>query len=120
PLTDTVQVFPVTEVDYQVTATVTLFADADPTSTEAACQSAATQLAINLASSVGNDVVPSQWMGALSVAGVYDVDLTITANVNGAALTPTADGRFVMQPGQWANCTALTLTFVLGAENEPA
>ncbi|HUC16990.1 MAG TPA: baseplate J/gp47 family protein [Acetobacteraceae bacterium] len=120
PLTDTVQVFAVTEVDYQVTATVTLFADADPTSTEAACQSAATELAINLASSVGNDVVPSQWTGVLSVAGVYDVDLTITATVNGAALTPTADGRFVMQPGQWANCTALNLTFVLGTENEPA
>ncbi|MGH2873588.1 MAG: baseplate assembly protein, partial [Solirubrobacteraceae bacterium] len=60
PLTDTVSVYAVTEVDYTVTATVTLFADAISAVTQAACQAAADVLAVTLASSVQNDIVPSQ------------------------------------------------------------
>ena len=40
PLTDTVNVLAVTEVDYQITATVTLYSDADPTATIVAATTA--------------------------------------------------------------------------------
>lgn len=118
PLCDTVNAYAVTEVDYAVSATVTLFANADPFSTEAAAYAAAQQLAINLASSVQNDIVPSQWVAALSVSGVYEVTLSIVANIGGTPLVPEGDGRVVLQPGQWANCTALDLTYQTGSESQ--
>ena len=49
PLTDTVNVLAVTEVDYQITATVTLYSDADPTATIVAATTAVQELAIELA-----------------------------------------------------------------------
>lgn len=117
PLCDTVTVSAITEVDYTITATVTLYADADPTSTEAAASAAAADLALILASRIQRNLVPSQWETALSVAGVYDVDVTIAANVyGGAAIAPQADGSIVLSTGQWANCTAINLTFEIGTE----
>lgn len=120
PLTDTVSVSAATEVDYTVTATVTLFANASPAATETACQAAAVQLAINLASSVQNDIVPSQWVAALSVSGVYEAVVTLAAKINGVSQDPQSDGRFVLTAGQWANCTAIGITYQTGSENEPA
>ena len=119
PLCDTVSVYAVTEVDYTVTATVTLFSNADPGATEGAAYAAAQTLAIDLASTVQNDIVPSQWVAALSVSGVYEVIVTLTANIDGTPVQPQADGRIVLTAGQWANCTAITLTYVIGPENEP-
>ncbi len=116
PLCDTVNVYAVTEVDYTVSATVTLFGNADPTSSEAACQAAAVQLAINLASSVDNDIVPSQWVSALSVVGVYEASVTIAANIGGSQVVPEPDGRIVLNSGQWANCAAIALTYQTGSE----
>lgn len=118
PLCDTVTVYPVAEVDYSVTATVTLFANADPTSTIAAANAAAIALATSLASAIQQDVVPSQWIAALSVFGVYEVTLSISAAIDGQALTPAADSRFVLQPGQWANCVGITITQQIGSEME--
>ena len=118
PLCDTVDVYAVTEVDYTITATVTLFDNADPTSSEAACQAAAAQLAIDLASTVGNDIVPSQWVSALSVSGVYEAVVTIAANIGGTPVTPQSDGRVVLTAGQWANCTAININYATGAEPE--
>jgi phage-related baseplate assembly protein len=117
PLCDTVTVYAVTEVDYTITATVTLYADADQTSTEAAASTAAADLALILASRIQRNLVPSQWEAALSVAGVYDVDISIAATVTGgSAITPQADGSIVLATGQWANCTALNITFEIGTE----
>jgi phage-related baseplate assembly protein len=104
PLTDTVQVLAVTEVDYQITGTVTLYADADPASTTAAVNNAAAQFAIALASRVQRDIVPSQIIEALSVAGVYEVVLTAPVYTQ-------------LSAGQWANCIAINLTIVQGAEH---
>ena len=118
PLCDTVDVYAVTEVDYTITATVTLFDNVDATSSEAACQAAAAQLAIDLASTVQNDLVPSQWVSALSVSGVYEAVVTIAANIGGTAVTPQSDGRVVLTAGQWANCTAINITYATGAEPE--
>jgi phage-related baseplate assembly protein len=96
PLTDTVNALAVAEIDYQIAGTVTLYADADPASTMAAANTAAQQYAIALASRIQRDIVPSQIIEALSVAGVYQVTLT-------------APGYSQLQPGQWANCIAITL-----------
>ena len=76
PLTDTVNVLAVTEVDYQIIATVTLYSDADPTATITAATSAVQELALELAAKIQRDIVPSQIIAALSVAGVYGVALT--------------------------------------------
>lgn len=104
PLTDTVSVLAVTEVDYQITATVTPYSDADPTATMAAATTAVTELAIELASQIQRDVVPSQIIAALSVAGVYGVTLT----------SPTLT---TLTAGQWANCTAISLTTAFSSEH---
>ena len=96
PLTDTVTVLAVAEVDYQILGTITLYSDADPTSTMAAANTAAQEYAIALASRIQRDIVPSQIIEALSVPGVYQVALT-------------SPEYSQLQPGQWANCIAITL-----------
>ncbi len=104
PLTDTVNVLAVTEVDYQIVATITLYSDSDPTSTMAAANTAASELAIGLAAKIQRDIVPSQIVAALSVSGVYEVTLSEPAYTQLGA-------------GQWANCTAITLNTVIGTEH---
>ena len=104
PLTDTVTVLAITEVDYQIAATVTLFSDADPGATMAAANTAAAQYALGLAAKIQRDIVPSQVIAALSVAGVYEVALTAPAFTQLAA-------------GQWANCTAISLTQAVSGEH---
>ena len=104
PLTDTVNVLEVDEVDYQIVGTVTLYADADPTATMLAANAAAQQFAIALASKIQRDIVPSQLVAALSVPGVYEVVLTSPAYTQ-------------LAPGQWANCTAITLGSLFSTEH---
>jgi phage-related baseplate assembly protein len=96
PLTDTVTVTPVREIDYAIAGTITLFADAEPVSTMAAANAAASNFAIALASRIQRDIVPSQIIEALSVPGVYQVALV------SPLYTP-------LEPGQWANCTEIVL-----------
>ncbi len=104
PLTDTVNVLAVTEIDYQITATVTLYSDADPNTTMTAVNNAAVQYALGLAAKIQRDIVPSQVVAALSVAGVYEITLTEPAYTQLAA-------------GQWANCTAISLTSATSTEH---
>lgn len=101
PLTDSVNALAVTELDYQIAGTVTLYNDAEPVSTMAAANAAAQNFAIALASRIQRDIVPSQIVEALSVTGVYEVTLT------SPAYTP-------LSPGQWANCTSISLTQATG------
>jgi phage-related baseplate assembly protein len=104
PLTDTVNVLAVTEVDYQITATVTLYSDADPTATMVAATTAVQELALELAAKIQRDIVPSQIIAALSVVGVYGVTLT----------SPTLT---TLTSGQWANCTTIALTMAFSTEH---
>lgn len=104
PLTDTVSVLAVEEVDYQIAGKVTLFADAEPITTMDAVNAAAQSLAVNLASRIQRDIVPSEIIAALSVPGVYEVVLTEPAYTQLAS-------------GQWANCTAITLAQATAAEH---
>ena len=102
PLTDSVSVTAVTEVDYAIAGIITLFADAEPVSTMAAANTAASNFAIALASRIQRDIVPSQIIEALSVSGVYQVTLASPAYSQ-------------LEPGQWANCTAIVLTEAIAA-----
>ncbi len=103
PLTDTVSVLAVAEIDYQIAGTVTIYADADPVATMAQANISAQQLAIGLASKIQRDIVPSQIVAALAVPGVYEVTLTSPAYTQ-------------LQPGQWANCTSIALVQAISTE----
>ncbi|MHB8383326.1 MAG: baseplate assembly protein [Candidatus Binataceae bacterium] len=104
PLTDTVNVLAVTEVDYQITATVTLYSDADPGTTMTAANNAAAQFALGLAAKIQRDIVPSQVVAALSVPGVYEISLIAPVYTQ-------------LMAGQWANCTAISLTEAVSGEH---
>lgn len=97
PLTDKVEVAPPVRVDYPLTATVTLYRTADPTSTLAAVRRAAEAYTAERRAGLGRDLVPSQFISALSVPGVYRVELAQPAWQE-------------LGPEEWADCTAITLT----------
>jgi phage-related baseplate assembly protein len=104
PVTDTVSALAVSEIDYQINASITLYSDADPTATMAAVQTAAEQVAIQLASKIERDIVPSQIISALSVPGVYEVVLSAPVYTQ-------------LSPGQWANCTSIVLEQAVSGEH---
>lgn len=105
PLTDTVAALAVTEVDYEITGTVTLYSDGDLVSVTTNVNAAAAAFALALASRIQRDIVPSQIIEALqAVAGVYEVVLS-------------APSYTQLTVGQWANCTAINLTVVVGSEH---
>jgi phage-related baseplate assembly protein len=104
PLTDTVTVSAIYEVDYAIAGTITLFADAEPVSTMAAVNTAAADFAIALASRIQRDIVPSQIVEALSVPGVYQVTLVSPLYAQ-------------LQPGQWANCIEIVLAQAVAGIN---
>lgn len=119
PLCDSVIVSPVIEVDYTVTGSITLYGNADFATLSAGITAAAQLLALTLAANIQQDIIKSQWEAALSVAGVYDVNITLAANIGGTPLSPDAEDNFYLQPGQWANCTAINPTIVNGTRNQP-
>jgi len=104
PLTDTVVTSAVSEVDYQISAVVTLYSDADPNQTMSAAATAVQQLAIEIASKIQRDLVPSQIIAALSVPGVYEVTLSSPAYTQ-------------LSAGQWANCTSISLAQAVSSEH---
>ena len=104
PLTDTVLTSSVNEIDYQISAVVTLYSDADPNQTMAAAATAVQELAIAMASKIQRDIVPSQIVAALSVPGVYEVTLTSPAYTQ-------------LTSGQWANCTSISLSQAVSSEH---
>ena len=97
PLTDTVEVAAPVRVPYQITATVTLYRTADPSSTMAAVRQAAEAYAAERRRGLGRDLVPSQFIAALSVAGVYRVELA-------------APAWRELGVAEWADCTAINVT----------
>ena len=105
PLTDTVNVNAVVEVDYTIQGTVTLYSDADPTTTMAAANAAAQAFATNIGKRIARDIVPEEVIAAIgSVPGVYRCQLTQPV------YTPLA-------AGQWANAIAITLTQAISTEH---
>jgi phage-related baseplate assembly protein len=117
PLDDTVEVDAVTEVDYTITATITTYSDVDGASILSQAQATAAQFAIENAARIQRDIVPSQWIAALSLPGVYEVTVAIAANIGGTPVAPQSDGRVLLAAGQWSNCTAITITQATGSEH---
>ncbi len=104
PLTDTVVTSAVSEVDYEINATITLYSDADPTQTMETAATAIQEFALELASKIQRDIVPSQIIAALSVPGAYEVTLSAPAYTQ-------------LTAGQWANCTNITLSQAVSTEH---
>lgn len=105
PLTDTVHALAVTEIDYRVVGTVTLYSDADPSTSMSAANNAAQQLAQNLAGRIQRDIVAEEFIAAIgSAPGVYRCVLSEPAYTQ-------------LTPGQWANCTAITLSQAISTEH---
>jgi phage-related baseplate assembly protein len=97
PMNDTLDVDAVTEVNYEVVGTIVLQRNVDPPAITQALITAAVGFALRVASRIQVDVVPEEWTAVLgSIGGVYRVQL--------------GDPVYrVLLPGEWANCTAITL-----------
>ena len=98
PLTDIVNVASPTAISYDITATITLLTTADEPTLTTQLQTAAQAYADEKAAGLGRDIVRSQLIAALSLPGVYSVDVT----------TPATD--MVIAPNEWANARTITVT----------
>ena len=96
PLTDTVLAKPPVQRDYDIVANITVYRDQDAISVKAHANKAVQNWVASRRSVLGRDIVPSQIISELSVAGVYQVELISPA-------------LLVIAENEWANCTAITL-----------
>ncbi|EPF5940890.1 baseplate assembly protein, partial [Escherichia coli] len=96
PLTDTVRAKTPVQVDYAIEANITIYRDQDANSIKDSANSAIQNWVASRTATLGRDIVPSQIISVLSVAGVYQVEL----------VTPVLK---VVAENEWANCTAITL-----------
>ncbi|QND82695.1 baseplate assembly protein [Chromobacterium vaccinii] len=81
PLTDRVSVKPPVEFAYQVAASLQLYAGSDAKQVLQRAQDALQAYLQTQQAKLGNDIVPSQLVAALSVPGVYQVNLQQPAAV---------------------------------------
>lgn len=79
PLTDTVRAKTPVKVDYTIEARITIYRDQDARSVKDAANSAIQNWVASRAATLGRDIVPSQIISALSVSGVYQVELVTPA-----------------------------------------
>lgn len=97
PLTDTVQVAPPVRVPFTIAGTITLYRGADAEATMEAVNNAALSYAAERRHGLGRDIVRSQIISALSVPGVYRVQLASPAWRELVAF-------------EWADCEDIDLT----------
>ena len=95
PLSDLVEVLPPVETSYTISARITAYRTSDAAAVLAAAQAQAAVYVATRASTLGQDVVPSQITALLSVSGVYQLELLSPASV----LPVPAHG--------WAHCTGI-------------
>lgn len=100
PLTDIVTVLAPTQVNYTIEVEITLYDWADQLVLQDQLNAAIALYCSSVSSELGNDVVHSQIVAALSLDGVYSVDV----------LAPVAD--IVVEPNEWAVCSGSTVTIV--------
>ncbi|WP_032116650.1 baseplate J/gp47 family protein [Candidatus Arsenophonus nilaparvatae] len=105
PLNDTVQVLAPEKVDYTITAQLTCYASQPGEPVLKQAWQAAEQYVARQAKQLGRDIVPSQIIAALSVPGVYRVQLTSFTTLESTVLSAQ----------QWAHCSDIQLT--LGTES---
>ncbi|HOI51117.1 MAG TPA: baseplate J/gp47 family protein [Azonexus sp.] len=102
PLTDHVVVLPPVEFAYTITARLMLYDASEPAVVLTAAQDGAAGFASRHQAVLGRDVVPSQIIAALSVPGVYQVEL----------LSPAA--LMVVPENGWAHCTGIDIELIGG------
>lgn len=101
PLTDLVAVLSPTQINFSITANVTLYAFADSATVTTQINSALNTYTAGLKAKLGGDVVLSQIIALINgVYGVYKTTL----------VAPLAD--IVIADNEWANCTATTVNIV--------
>jgi phage-related baseplate assembly protein len=103
PLTDYVQALSPVEVDYEISAELTLYNTADAATALSQANAAVANYVASRESSLGLDIVREQIIGVLNgptAYGVYKVNLT----------APTQDQ--VLDDTQWGHCTKVTITIV--------
>jgi phage-related baseplate assembly protein len=74
PLTDTVILTAPTQITYTVIATIEIFTDADPQTTQQACQDALVAYTVQQRQRMGRDITIDQLTAAGMVDGVYSID----------------------------------------------
>lgn len=104
PMTDLVEVLPPVEYPYAIRARLTLFNHADATTSLSAAREAATAYALTQSAALGRDAVPSQIIAALSVAGVYQVELLAPAQ------------PLSVPPEGWAHCAEISIELAGGVD----
>lgn len=99
PLTDWVTVLPPTRVPFTVSARVRAFGAVSDAAVVAGVRASLEGFAAELRSTLGRDLVPSQWIErAQKVPGVYRVELD-------------APGYRELQPHEWPDAETITVTF---------
>ena len=98
PLTDIVSVSAPTEVNYDITANIVAYATADQSTLQAQLETAAEAFTEEKSQALGQDIVRSQLIAALSLEGVYSVSLT----------APASD--LVVAANEWPNVGTITIT----------
>lgn len=98
PLTDTVQVLKPVQVDFAVTAAITVLSGQDAQLVMSNAQTAIEQYVTGLSAKLGQDINPGKMEAVMYVTGVYDIVLTEPVS------------RQVLVDHQWPHCTAINLT----------
>ncbi|EAM6405816.1 baseplate protein [Salmonella enterica] len=97
PLTDTVITSLPDEVTYAINATLIVYEGQDEKSVLSEAEKSIVTWQTRTAAKLGLDIIPSQISAALSVSGMYKVELD-------------SPGEQVLTDTQWAHCTAIRLT----------
>ncbi|EGH8522773.1 baseplate protein [Salmonella enterica] len=97
PLTDTVVTALPEEVIFTIAATLIVYEGQDEKSVLSEAEKSIVAWQTRTAAKLGLDIIPSQISAALSVSGMYKVELD-------------SPGEQVLSDTQWAHCTAIRLT----------
>ncbi|MEI7221972.1 baseplate assembly protein [Pectobacterium carotovorum] len=103
PLTDFVSAKSPMQVDYAISAKLTLFNGEQAGVVQAAAEKAVQAWVETRTATLGRDIVPSQIIATLSIPGVYQVELV-------------SPSLMVLDDSEWANCTGINVS-VVGVSN---
>lgn len=97
PLNDIVDVKAPVEVTYSITASITVYSGYDSAAVLAASSKAVDDFVALKSKLLGQDIVPTQIVNALSVDGIYDV------------LLESPNVRQIVDADAWAHCTSISV-----------
>jgi phage-related baseplate assembly protein len=100
PLTDLVNVYSPSRIDYDIEIDVTIFTDADPTVTQADITTKLNAFVLSKRQTLGQDVKLSQIIAQSVITGVYDVSV----------VSPLAD--IIISNTEFAYCNSVTVNII--------